>query len=529
MEKKPPHLIFDENTLANATDSERIFMEAMKKSLDDNWYVFHSLRFTWGERRAKRDYEIDFLLFTPLYGFLVVEVKGGAIKCSNGSYMVDGRPCDPFRQASTNMYAFKDMLLERLKTSYMPFRYAYAVAFPFKSAKSIVIPQDQAKRLIDKNILYNPENWVVAHIREMPLPGIPEGAARFGADDILKVLAPESAADDDLAATIKFSSEKIKRNAINPKQFLAMFSAFRRLKICGCAGSGKTLLAVEKARQLGEMGKRTLILCYNTMIAAKIKRDFDGSLPVTVGAFYEYGAEKLGLKDKVAAHRNSPKTYAIIADFMKKNLPDVEEPYDAVIVDEAQDFDDDMWEIVGGLLKKDAFFYIFYDPEQNVFGRKMNLPDFGIPPVMLTVNCRNTRKIASELGKYSSYAIESASGMPEGGAVKTLAGDCRENLGKLLATLVGENKVQPDDIAVIGAHGIGNTSIGKDRVVNGYEIADGGKAGCVGYYTYMKFKGCDSKVVILLDVDEKDKRWSRAGLYTALSRATSQAFILKKG
>lgn len=205
MEKKPPHLIFDENTLANATDSERIFMEAMKKSLDDNWYVFHSLRFTWGERRAKRDYEIDFLLFTPLYGFLVVEVKGGAIKCSNGSYMVDGRPCDPFRQAATNMYAFKEMLL------------------------------------------------------------------------------------------------------------------------------------------------------------------------------------------------------------------------------------------------------------------------------------------------------------------------------------VGENKVQPDDIAVIGAHGIGNTSIGKDRVVNGYEIADGGKAGCVGYYTYMKFKGCDSKVVILLDVDEKDKRWSRAGLYTALSRATSQAFILKKG
>lgn len=44
----------------------------------------------------------------------------------------------------------------------------------------------------------------------------------------------------------------------------------------------------------------------------------------------------------------------------------------------------------------------------------------------------------------------------------------------------------------------------------------------------MKFKGCDNKVIILLDVDGHDKRWGNAGIYTALSRATSQAYILRR-
>ena len=72
------------------------------------------------------------------------------------------------------------------------------------------------------------------------------------------------------------------------------------------------------------------------------------------------------------------------------------------------------------------------------------------------------------------------------------------------------------------------TSIGKDRTIAGVRISDGSEAGAVAYYTYMKFKGCDSKIVILLDVSDKDPRWDATGMYTALSRAVSQAYILRK-
>ena len=61
----------------------------------------------------------------------------------------------------------------------------------------------------------------------------------------------------------------------------------------------------------------------------------------------------------------------------------------------------------------------------------------------------------------------------------------------------------------------------------GVRISDGSEAGAVAYYTYMKFKGCEAKIVILLDVDDKDPRWNKNGMYTAMSRATHQLIILR--
>ena len=45
------------------------------------------------------------------------------------------------------------------------------------------------------------------------------------------------------------------------------------------------------------------------------------------------------------------------------------------------------------LIPEGAPCYIFYDPDQNIFTKELKLPDFGLPPVLLTKNCRNTRKI----------------------------------------------------------------------------------------------------------------------------------------
>ena len=51
----------------------------------------------------------------------------------------------------------------------------------------------------------------------------------------------------------------------------------------------------------------------------------------------------------------------------------------------------------------------------------------------------------------------------------------------------------------------------------------------IQYATYMKFKGCESRVVILLDVDDSDPRWNdRRGIYTAMSRAVHELVILRK-
>ena len=526
-----PHLYYNESKLEDATESEKFFLEVMKQKLGPDWFVFHSVSFrAKGRNGIYYDREIDFLLFNPLRGFLVIEVKGGKIACRNGKYTVDGRPCEPFGQARGNMYDFHRQLMNKLNTNSVPFRMAYAVAFPFARADNLDLPLSDKSALIDARLLNKDvEKWMVSYIHDnATIHAAAEATSTV--DDILHVLAPTTESEDAVGAAVDFETAEIERHSINPRQFLSLFAAFPRLKVCGCAGSGKTLLATEKARQLADCGKRTLFLCYNKLIAAKIAKNFTPSMPVTVAAFYDFGIDVLGLSRKqVARHEKDARAYRIIAQFLKDHIAEGKiRPYDAIIVDEAQDFTDEMWGIVSQLLADDSTFYVFYDPEQNIFGTSMNLPDFGMPPVMLTVNCRNTRKITEELRKYSSHAIEPAAGMPEGRAVKTLEGDCRENLGLLLDKLINHQKVKRESITILGAHNLDHTSIGADPVVNGFRIVEGSFGGAISYYTYMKFKGCDNKVIILLDVDGHDKRWGNAGIYTALSRATSQAYILRK-
>jgi hypothetical protein len=289
-----PHLYYNESKIEDATESEKFFLEVMKQKLGPDWFVFHSVSFrVKGRKGIYHDREIDFLLFNPLCGFLVVEVKGGKITCQNGKYMIDGRPKNPFVQAKDNMHDFADLLRTRLHANGDPFRMAYVVAFPFAKADKLDLPLGDKAALIDARLLNKDVGkWMVSYIRDHATRhAVAEATATV--DDILHVLAPTGESEDAFGTAVDFETAEIERHSINPRQFLSLFAAFPRLKVCGCAGSGKTLLATEKARQLADCGKRTLVLCYNKLIASKIAKNFQPSMPITVAAFYDFGIDSL--------------------------------------------------------------------------------------------------------------------------------------------------------------------------------------------------------------------------------------------
>lgn len=162
----------------------------------------------------------------------------------------------------------------------------------------------------------------------------------------------------------------------------------------------------------------------------------------------------------------------------------------------------------------------------------MKLPDFGLPPVLLTKNCRNTRKIYEMLKPYQTTASTIMDSAPEGADVHVLHGDCRALLEQELERLVMTEGVPLQDIVILGGHSLVHTSIGENHDVGRFHIVERAPeigAMEVSYFTYMKYKGCESKVVILLDVDENDERWkNKHGIYTAMSRAMHQLIILHK-
>ena len=101
-----------------------------------------------------------------------------------------------------------------------------------------------------------------------------------------------------------------------------------------------------------------------------------------------------------------------------------------------------------------------------------------------------------------------------------------------LERLTMTEQVPLQDIVILGGHSLEHTSIGANPDVGRFHIVNRtAKIGAmeIAYFTYMKYKGCESKVVILLEVDDEDERWAnKNGIYTAMSRAVHQLIMIRK-
>ena len=152
--------------------------------------------------------------------------------------------------------------------------------------------------------------------------------------------------------------------------------------------------------------------------------------------------------------------------------------------------------------------------------------------MQLTKNCRNTKKIFEALKPYQSTASAILETAPEGADVHVLHGDSRKLLEQELERLTMTEQVPLQDIVILGGHSLEHTSIGANPDVGRFHIVNRtAKIGAmeIAYFTYMKYKGCESKVVILLEVDDEDERWAnKNGIYTAMSRAVHQLIMIRK-
>ena len=71
----------------------------------------------------------------------------------------------------------------------------------------------------------------------------------------------------------QISDEEERRIELTSQQsfYLRIIGRRKRAVICGGAGTGKTLLAVDRATQLAKSGAKTLLLCFNRPLADHLK------------------------------------------------------------------------------------------------------------------------------------------------------------------------------------------------------------------------------------------------------------------
>ena len=304
---------------------------------------------------------------------------------------------------------------------------------------------------------------------------------------------------------------------------LDLLSRQTRVAIAGCAGSGKTFLAAEKARRLAQQGFRVLVVVFNVLLGEHLRRGLADEPNVTVRVFHglcrevaraagQEFADEPEPGEEGAYYRGLEAAFAEHADVMAGR-------FDALIVDEGQDVSADWWLPLQILLvDPDASpLYVFFDDNQKLFPVPTGLP-FLAEPVQLTVNCRNTRRINELVTRFYKGGTMEAPG-PEGPPVDRHVYETEEELlaqlDEAVARWIGEAEVPPGDIALLTAKSATRSALWRVEKLGGVRLTDDPwERNAILRCSVFRFKGLERLVVGLCELDGAREQ----ALYVGLSR-----------
>lgn len=319
------------------------------------WYGWHSLRV-----RDPRGYEGegDFVLASPDRGLLVLEVKGGQVEQRDGRWFQNGRSMDepPLEQGT----GYTNKLVRRLQDlDCAPPAYGVAVCFPGTYVGSQPSQDNLAGIVIGKGELPYLKD-ALPPVMERALPSARPSKGRW-IDALHKLWGDTWVPSLGLGMRAKEAQER--RLFLDPVQLDVLDGILEndRVIVQGGAGSGKTLVAVEAARRLVAQGKKVLLLCFTAPLQLWLASRLQGS---GVDAMTVSGLAK-GLVDAAGIGPMSSvlegqepwgELFLRAADLCERR-------WDVVIVDEAQDLQDEAWMFVSCLAEGERLI-AFHDPGQ---------------------------------------------------------------------------------------------------------------------------------------------------------------------
>ena len=397
-----PRLIPEDPAFDADKGAEETVWKALVKTLPDEATLLHGVRIT----NLDGDREGDLIVLWPGKGIAFIEVKGGEITpLADGTFNQrsrDGRVkiIDPVKQSRDTLYLITKEIKRRTSFQHW-FTSSSMVAFPYLSLPA-TYHHDETERhdFISKSELDHAADWVAKSI-EGRMRG--HGIA-LDHSDIERIVEKLSANIFDpthpgaLAPYLETRDEIVESRVRENERLLEFAAEINRFEVSGPAGSGKTALAIAQAHKLTAEGKRVLFLCYSSALARVLKHD----------------NEKLPKDEKIAAintlHSIATAWGVSIPedatdDFWHDECPREiieraktrgdDQKFDAIIVDESQDFADSWWEATKALLRdpENGGIFAYGDTGQGVFGRD-GTRAMNFVPLVLNTNLRNAMPIS---------------------------------------------------------------------------------------------------------------------------------------
>ncbi len=308
-----------------------------------------------------------------------------------------------------------------------------------------------------------------------------------------------------------------------------------RLRVRGTAGSGKSAVAARAFARLVETGRKPLLVCFNRPLAEKLKAAVGpGGKVATVYGFFADFLKARGVAIDWTTMRADPDFWRRVVDQATTETAPDEWLFDALIVDEGQDFEPDWVDVLQLFLRSGAEMLWLEDPDQALSRREATRLD-GFVGYRCRANHRSPVSIARFVQRTLPFQFEIANDLPGLGVGVSLYREATEQsatVARLVSGLIGQG-FRHSDIAVLslgslksatlaGAQKVGPFTL--RRFTDQYDLLGNqvASAGQLLFDTVRRFKGQQAPAVIVTDVDLKPDRLEEELrlLFCAATRAT---------
>jgi hypothetical protein len=526
----PPRCYPPEPEFGPGRTAERRVWEVLRDQLPDDAALLHSVAMI--ERAA--EHEADLIVAWPGVGVAVVEVKGGHVSRREGQWYQSSRSSthpikDPVVQAQDCKHVLHRLLVQ-YGSQAAAARSAHLVAFPFTHiGPGWSYAGCTRNMVIAKNDLATAADRIRTAIDQHGRGYAPLTIAEL--ESLLDVLEGQLPGQTSLLSWAEENEAYVDQLTRDQAKVARILREQRRLKVIGGAGTGKTWLALEQARHLAAGGQRVALVCYSRGLARFLQRMTaewpPKHRPAYIGLFHalplQWGADPPPADEDLAAS----------STYYEERLPaqmgelaarlGAADKYDAIVVDEAQDFSAAWWPPTLACLRdpETGGLYAFLDEAQRVFNRYGEVP-IPLPPIVLDENIRNTKQIAQVFGSLGA-AQARYRGMtgPPVRFVQCTPEEAIHEADSQVDRLLGEGW-EPGQIALLVTgkrHQLQKETLDYHGWDGYWDAFFAGED--VFYGHVLGFKGLERPVVVLAINGLRDESRGREYLYVGLSRARS--------
>ncbi len=528
-----------------------------------DWIVLHSLDIAEHIRQISG--EADFVVIIPAKGVLCLEVKAcSSLRRENGQwfYGLDTRPDarGPFRQASEAMHSLRKRVVET-RPDYSHIVFWSAVIFPYIefSVRSeewhpwqVINSRAFRARPLGRlllGIVDKARNFLQERLEVKWFQPKSNSPTEEQCKIILNLLRPSfEFYESPRQQALKLSNEL---KYYTQEQFAALdaMEANPRVAFSGPAGTGKTLLAIEAACRSVLKGNRVLLVCFNRLLGKWLEDQTESLKPKVVTRTLH--GHMLALTDIILGEiEKNQETFwtdklplCAIEKLLTESSGNI---FDEIVVDETQDILRDAYldfldlSLKGGLASGQWRFFGDFE-KQAIYGAA-NLPlevfiktrSGSAPIYTLRMNCRNTPRIASlahilgDLNPDYSKILRPDNGIEPELLYYADSSDQAALLVRILENLY-KSGVTGNNIVILSTKADSSCAARSVQLIpwtdrlKSFELSGQGH---IGYCTVHAFKGLESSVVIVTDVDEVSGLKNNALFYIAVTRALQRLVIL---